>query len=61
MRLRYAELESTPGEAEGAIWTNAGPDVTAQYAWDAEGRVNMGAAIACSDLIAHLVGVGGCG
>jgi hypothetical protein len=36
-------------------------DATAQYACDADGRVNMSAAIARSDLIAYLVGASGCG
>ena len=61
MRWRYAEPESTPVEAKGTMGANAGPDATAQYACDAERRVNMSAAIARSNLIAYLVGASGCG
>jgi hypothetical protein len=60
MRWRCAEPESTPGEAKGTMGANAGPDATAQYACDAEGQVDMSAAIARSDLIAYLVGASGC-
>lgn len=61
MRWRYTEPESTPGDAKGTMGANASPDATAQYACDDEGRVNICAAIARRNLIAHLVGASGCG